>query len=95
MERNSNTVSITRSVDIGVVAVMWNELMKISKGNANEKVERSIHNKKVKREVKGDVVVIRIEGGHFNTKVANNLGNKFNTMVCHVEAITIREMIRG
>ena len=51
VERNSNTVSITRSVDIGVVAVMWNELMKISKGNANEKVERSIHNKKVKREV--------------------------------------------
>ena len=40
MKRNSDTMSITRSVDIGVIAIMRNELMKISKGNANEKVER-------------------------------------------------------
>ena len=39
MKRNSDTVSITRSVDIGVITVMWNELMKSSKRNANEKVE--------------------------------------------------------
>ena len=87
MKRNSDTVSITRSVDICVIAIMRDELMKISKGNANEKVKGSIHNKEVKRKVKGDSIVIRVKSRHFNTKVANNLSNDFNAVVCHVEAV--------
>ena len=93
VQRNSDTMSITRSVDIGVIAIMRDELVKISKGNANEKVKGSIHNKEIKRKVKGDSIVIRVKSRHFNTKVANNLSNDFNAVVSHVEAIARREML--
>ena len=48
VEWNSDTMSITRSVDISVIAIMRDELMIISKRDANKEIERSIHDEKIK-----------------------------------------------
>ena len=39
--------------------------------------------------------MVCIQRCHFNAKVANELGNEFNAMICHVKAIAIREGVRG
>ena len=39
MQRNVNAVSITRGVDIRVIAVVGDELMEVSERNTNEEVE--------------------------------------------------------
>ena len=43
VQRNVNAMSITRGVDIRVIAVMRDELVEISERNANEEIEGGIH----------------------------------------------------
>ena len=43
VKRDGNTVSITRSVYISVIAVMRNELMIISERNTYKEIERGFH----------------------------------------------------
>ena len=48
MQRNVDAMSITRGVDVSVVAIMRDELVKVSKRNTNEKVEGGVHDKEIK-----------------------------------------------
>ena len=48
VQRNVNAMSITRGVDIRVVAVMRDELVEIGERNANEEVKGGVHDKKIK-----------------------------------------------
>ena len=43
VQRDVNTVSITRGVDVSVIAVVRNELVEVSERNANEEVEGGVH----------------------------------------------------
>ena len=56
-------MSVARCVDICVLAIVRDELVVISKWDANEKVEGSVHSEKVHREVKIAVVLVWIKGG--------------------------------
>ena len=60
VEWNSKSVAVFGSVDVSVIAVMRNELMEFSEGNANEEFERSFHDNEVKEEVENDRVFRRV-----------------------------------
>ena len=43
MQRDCDAMSFVRGVHIGVLAIMWNELVKISEGNSKDKVIGRVH----------------------------------------------------
>ena len=79
------------SVDVCVLTVMRDELVKISKGEAKNEVKRCVHDKEVKAKVQCGFCAVVCQCWDGNEEISDNLRYMVCAVVCHVEAILSAE----
>ena len=73
MQRDCDAMSLVRGVHIGVLAIMWNELVEVSEGNSKDKVIGSVHDQKIKAKVECNVLFVRSDGVESNEEISDDL----------------------
>ena len=80
-------MSLVRCVDVSVLTIMGDKLVKISEGNAKYQVISCIHDKKIESEIKCNVLFVGGDSMKGNKEIANNLSDQLDSVICHKQAI--------
>ena len=78
MQGDCDAMSLVRCVHIGVLAIMWDELVKVSEGNSKDKVIGSVHDQKIKAKVECNVLFVRSDCVKSNEEISNDLRDELN-----------------
>ena len=84
-------MALARCVNVGVLAIVRDELVVIGKGDANKKVERGVHSKKIHAEVEVAFVLVRIKRGDTEREIAHDVGNELRCVICHEDTVVERK----
>ena len=91
IKRDSKSVAIFRSIDVSVVAVVWDELVEFSEGYADEKFKGGFHNDKVKKEVENYRVFRGVKALQLDRDITDSVGDLLYLVVCHAKLELVRK----